>query len=187
MKRSIEMTTAKRTLINLSVPCDSIGMGSRADKERHSMTRITRYGSAALLSIFLFPAPASAQPLPPLSTCNTPPMAAFCNAVRGDRSEGWPVQSRAEVMAPHGIVATSQPLAAQAGLRILMQGGNAIDAAVATAAVLNVVEPMMVGVGGDLFTLIYSAREHKLFVLNASGIAPTGAPLAHFNELGYRA
>ena len=84
------------------------------------------------------------------------------------------------------MVVTSQPLAAQAGLRILQQGGNAIDAAVATAAVLNVVEPMMVGVGGDLFAIVYIAKEHKLYVLNASGMAPTGATLAHFNELGYR-
>ena len=66
--------------------------------------------------------------------------------VRGDRSEGWHAQSRSEVIAQHGMVATSQPLAAQAGLQILTQGGNAIDAAVATAAVLNVVEPMMTGV-----------------------------------------
>ena len=128
-----------------------------------------------------------AQSVPVMSSCGSVPKPAFCEAVRGDRAEGWTEQTRSEVMAPHGIVAASQPLAAQAGLRILQQGGNAIDAAVATAAVLNVVEPMMVGVGGDLFTLIYSAREHKLFVLNASGIAPTGATLAHFNELGYRA
>jgi gamma-glutamyltranspeptidase/glutathione hydrolase len=111
----------------------------------------------------------------------------YVAAVRGDRAEGWLPQSRSEVMAPHGMVVASQPLAAQAGLRILQQGGNAIDAAVATAAVLNVVEPMMVGVGGDLFTLIYSAKAHKLFVLNASGMAPGGATLAHFNELGYHA
>src|SRR4029077_14061873 len=80
-----------------------------------------------------------------------------------------------------------QPLAAQAGLRILQQGGNAIDAAVAAAAVLTVVEPMMVGVAGDLFALIYVAKEKKLYTLNASGMAPTGATIAHFGELGYRA
>src|ERR1700709_202018 len=87
----------------------------------------------------------------------TPP--AFCGAVRGARAEGWPAQSRSEVMAQHGMVVTSQPLAAQAGLQILMRGGNAIDAAVATAAVLNVTEPMMVGMGGDLFAVIYIAKE----------------------------
>ena len=75
-------------------------------------------------------------------------------------------------MARNGIVATSQPLAAQAGLRILMAGGNAIDAAVAAAAVLNLVEPMSVGVGGDLFAIFYIAKDKKLYQLNASGMAP---------------
>src|SRR5258708_6371662 len=114
-----------------------------------------------------------------------PPEAAFCSAVRGARAEGWPAQSRSEVMAQHGMVVTSQPLAAQAGLQILLRGGNAIDAAVATAAVLNVVEPMMVGVGGDLFAVLYIAKEKKIYVLNASGTAPSGATIAHFNSLGY--
>ena len=88
-------------------------------------------------------------------------------------------------MARNGIVATSQPLAAQAGLDILKKGGNAIDAAVATAAVLSVVEPMNVGPAGDLFAIIYIARENKLYTLNASGKAPTGATLEHMNTLGY--
>jgi gamma-glutamyltranspeptidase/glutathione hydrolase len=109
----------------------------------------------------------------------------FCSAVRGARAEGWPAQSRSEVMAQHGMVVTSQPLAAQAGLQILRRGGNAVDAAVATAAVLNVVEPMMEGVGGDLFAVIYVAKERKVYVLNASGTAPTGATVERFNELGY--
>jgi len=89
-------------------------------------------------------------------------------------------------MARRGLVVASQPLASQAGLRILQQGGNAVDAAVASAAVLSVVEPMMVGVGGDLFAIVYVAREHKLYALNASGMAPSGATAAHLNELGYR-
>ena len=80
---------------------------------------------------------------------------------------------------------TSQPLAAQAGLRILMAGGNAVDAAVATAATLNVTEPMNVGLGGDLFAIVYIAKERKVHVLNASGIAPTGATISRFNALGY--
>jgi gamma-glutamyltranspeptidase/glutathione hydrolase len=89
-------------------------------------------------------------------------------------------------MAQHGMVVTSQPLAAQAGLQVLMHGGNAIDAAVAAAATLNVVEPMMEGVGGDLFAVIYMAKEGKVYVLNSSGTAPTGADLARFNSLGYQ-
>ena len=89
-------------------------------------------------------------------------------------------------MARNGIVTTSQPLAAEAGLKILREGGNAIDAAVAAAATLNVVEPMSVGMGGDLFAIIYIAKEHKIHVLNASGKAPSGLTLALMNSNGYR-
>jgi len=124
-----------------------------------------------------------------IKTCNAPSDQAkptWRNAVRGDRPSGsWLGQGRSEVMAQHGIVATSQPLAAQAGLRVLMAGGNAIDAAVATAATLNLVEPMSVGIGGDLFAIIYIAKENKLYQLNAGGMAPTGATLAYYNSLGY--
>src|SRR5262252_3558478 len=127
-----------------------------------------------------------AQAGPPMSVCNTQPPAAACAAVRGDRADGWAAQSRAEVMATHGIVTTSQPLAAQAGLQIMMNGGNAIDAAVATAAMLNLVEPMNTGAGGDLFAIIYIAKENRIHVLNASGKAPSGATLAHYNSLGYQ-
>ncbi len=83
------------------------------------------------------------------------------------------------------MVATSQPLAAQAGLQVLMQGGNAIDAAVATAAVLNVAEPMMTGIGGDFFAIVYIAKENKLYALNASGMAPTGATIERMHSLGH--
>ena len=145
------------------------------------------YGAAALLAAALLPCAAFAQATPPLSTCAEQPDVPACGAVPGDRAEGWGGQSRAEVMAPHGMVTTSQPLAAQAGLQIMQRGGNAIDAAVAAAAVLNVVEPMNTGMGGDLFVIIYVAKEKKLHVLNASGMAPTGATLARYNSLGYRA
>jgi gamma-glutamyltranspeptidase/glutathione hydrolase len=134
---------------------------------------------------------APAQYAPPTASyadawCKASPEPAFCHAVRGVRASGWPAQSRSEVMASHGMVVTSQPLAAQAGLEVLRRGGNAVDAAVATAGVLSLTEPMMVGVASDLFAVIYIAKDHKVYVLNASGTAPTGATLGHLNELGYR-
>ncbi len=76
---------------------------------------------------------------------------------------------RSTVYAPNGVIATSQPLATAAGLRVLQDGGNAIDAAVTAAAVLNLVEPHMTGIGGDLFALYWSAEEQRLVGLNASG------------------
>src|SRR5690349_96398 len=78
-------------------------------------------------------------PLAQICSGRTP--APACQAVGGDRTEGWIPQTRSEVMARNGIVSTVQPLAAQAGLRVLQQGGNAIDAAVAADAALNVVYP----------------------------------------------
>src|SRR5512147_118423 len=78
---------------------------------------------------------------------------------------------RSTVYAPHGMIATSQPLATAAGLAVLQRGGNAFDAAVTAAAVLNVVEPMMTGIGGDLFALVWVAKERRLVALNASGRA----------------
>ena len=101
------------------------------------------------------------------------------SAVRGDRASGWLPQSRSEVLARNGMVTTSQPLAAQAGLRILEKGGNAFDAAVATAAVLNVVEPQSAGIGGDVSVIAWLAKEKRLIALNGSGRAPVGATLAH--------
>lgn len=95
-------------------------------------------------------------------------------AVPGSRAQGWRGQGRSEVIARHGIVATSDPLAAQAGLEIMRQGGNAVDAAVAAGAVLDVTSQNDTGIGGDLFALIWSARDKKLFALNSAGWAPAG-------------
>ena len=104
----------------------------------------------------------------------TPQPGAGITAVPGSRAQGWLAQGRSEVLARHGIVATSDPLAAQAGLDILRQGGNAIDAAVAAGAVLDVTSPNDTGIGGDLFALVYVAREKKLYALNSAGWAPAG-------------
>src|SRR5258708_34369044 len=118
---------------------------------------------AAVVAVFLSCCGAAWwQASPELSTCEALSGAGSCQAVRGSRTEGWGAQSRAEVFAQQGMVVTSQPLAAQAGLQILKSGGNAVAAAVATAAMLTLVEPMNVGVGGDLFAIGYGAKEHKL-------------------------
>ena len=76
---------------------------------------------------------------------------------------------RSTVYAPHGAVATSQPLATAAALKVLQDGGNAIDAAVTAAAMLNVTEPHMTGMGGDMFAILWSAEEGRLIGLDASG------------------
>jgi gamma-glutamyltranspeptidase/glutathione hydrolase len=81
-------------------------------------------------------------------------------------------QTRSMVMAQSGIVASESVLASQVGARILESGGNAIDAAVATNAMMGLVAPMNDGVGGDLFALVYEAKTGKLYGLNASGWAP---------------
>ena len=95
-------------------------------------------------------------------------------AVPGSRAQGWLAQGAPKVLARHGIVATSDPLAAQAGLEILRQGGNAIDAAVATGAVLDVTSQNDTGIGGDLFALVWVAKDKKLYALNSGGWAPAG-------------
>src|SRR3954468_20741302 len=91
-------------------------------------------------------------------------------------------QGRSPVYAPHGVVATSQPLAAAAGLAVLRRGGNAVDAAIATAVALTVVQPTSNNLGGDLFALVWDGRE--LHGLNGSGRAPAALTLSSVRERG---
>jgi len=93
-------------------------------------------------------------------------------------------QGRSMVLSRRGVVAAENPLAAQAGATVLAHGGNAIDAAVATNAVMGVVEPMMNGIGGDLFAIVYDAKTGKLYGLNASGWAPAGLSIEFLKSKG---
>jgi gamma-glutamyltranspeptidase/glutathione hydrolase len=102
--------------------------------------------------------------------------------IPGDRPAANPRATRSVVMARNGLIATSQPLASAAGLRVLQQGGNAIDAAVTAAAVLAVVEPTMNGLGGDLFALLHDPKTGSVRALNASGRAPAAATVDEFRR-----
>ncbi|MEQ1855367.1 MAG: gamma-glutamyltransferase family protein [Longimicrobiales bacterium] len=128
------------------------------------------------MALLGLPAFASAQSPHPfgLPTDQVPNPAATIAAVGGSRAQGWQGQGRSEVLARHGMVATSDPLAVQAGLEILRNGGNAIDAAVAAGAVLDVTSQNDTGIGGDLFALVWVAQEQKLYALNSGGWAPLG-------------
>lgn len=92
---------------------------------------------------------------------------------------------RSNIMGRHGMVATSQPLAVQAGLDILKGGGNALDAALAAVATLCVVEPCSTGIGGDAFALIWIEKEKTLYGLNASGPAPAVLSAAALRQQGH--
>src|ERR1700724_4864642 len=95
-------------------------------------------------------------------------------------------QARSMVISRDGIVAAESPLAAQAGVQILEHGGNAVDAAIAANAVMTGVAPMMNGVGGDLFVIVYDAKTNKLYGLNASGWAPKDLSIEFLQKQGLR-
>ena len=101
-----------------------------------------------------------------------------------DRPVGQPHASRSEVIAVHGMVATSQPLATQVALDILKAGGSAVDAAIAANATLGLMEPTGCGIGGDLFAIVWDAEKGELTGLNASGRSPESLTLQHFRDLG---
>lgn len=149
------------------------------------MTGLTQALLSTCAALAITAAPAllaqSANPfgIPDASAANP---AANVVAAAGSRSQGWLEQGRSEVIARHGMVATSDPLAAQAGLEILRNGGNAIDAAVAAAAVLDVTSQNDTGIGGDLFALVWSARDKQLYALNSAGWAPAGWSPEFFTE-----
>ena len=93
--------------------------------------------------------------------------------------------ARSLVAARRGMVCTSQPLASEAGLAVLRRGGNAFDAAVAAGAVLNVVEPMSTGIGGDMFVLAWSEKEGRLVGLNGSGRSASTATVDAYRKMGF--
>jgi len=101
-----------------------------------------------------------------------------------DRPAGPLHKTRSAVMAREGMAATSQPLATATAIRILQQGGNAVDAAIAANAVNGVVEPMSCGIGGDLFAIVWDAKTKRLYGLNASGRAPGAATIELFKAKG---
>src|SRR5213593_3050097 len=116
---------------------------------------------ARRLTITLLLSPLASLPLCPMTRAES----------QQPRSRPTTLAHRSTVYAPHGMVATSQPLATGAGLLVLARSGNAVDAAVTAAAVLNVVEPQMTGIGGDMFAMVWSAKDRRLYGLNGSGRA----------------
>jgi len=99
-----------------------------------------------------------------------------------DRITGKPFATRSEVLATHGMVATSVPLATQIGLDVLKKGGTAVDAAIAANATLGLMEPVSNGVGGDLFAIVWDAKTKKLYGYNGSGRSPKSLTLQYFND-----
>ena len=99
-----------------------------------------------------------------------------------DRIVGAPFATRSQVLGRHGMVCTSVPAASQVGLDVLKRGGNAIDAAIAANATLGLMEPISNGVGGDIFAIVYSARDGKLYGLNGSGRSPLGLSYEQMRE-----
>ena len=99
-----------------------------------------------------------------------------------DRITGEKFASRSEIIGKNGMVATSHPLATQIGIDVLKKGGTAVDAAIAANISLGLMEPTGSGIGGDLFAIVWDAKQEKLFGLNASGPSPKSLSLNFFKE-----
>ncbi|MBV8354539.1 MAG: gamma-glutamyltransferase, partial [Candidatus Eremiobacteraeota bacterium] len=97
---------------------------------------------------------------------------------RGDRYSGVPWATRSPVIGQNGMAATDQPLATQIAIDILKKGGSAVDAAIAANAATGLMEPVLNGIGGDLFAIVWDPRTHKLYGYNGSGRAAKGRDLA---------
>ncbi|HVZ92012.1 MAG TPA: gamma-glutamyltransferase, partial [Rhizomicrobium sp.] len=97
---------------------------------------------------------------------------------RGDRYSGAPWATRSPVLAQHGMVASEQPLASEAAVEILKKGGSAVDAAIAANAMIGLMQPVLNGIGGDLFAIVWDPKTKKLYGYNSSGRSPMGRDLA---------
>lgn len=97
---------------------------------------------------------------------------------RGDRYSGAPWATRSPVIAEHGIVASEQPLASEAAIQVLRDGGSAVDAAIAANAMMGLMQPVLNGIGGDLFAIVYDPKTHRLYGYNGSGWSPKSRDLA---------
>src|ERR1700743_3146033 len=100
--------------------------------------------------------------------------AAFGQMSRGDRYTGATWATRSPVLAQHGMVASEQPLASEAAVQILKNGGSAVDAAIAANAMIGLMQPVLNGIGGDLFAIVYDPKTKKLYGYNGSGRLPQG-------------
>jgi gamma-glutamyltranspeptidase/glutathione hydrolase len=107
-------------------------------------------------------------------TANT----AFGQISRGDRYTGATWATRSPVLAQHGMVASEQPLASEAAVEVLKKGGSAVDAAIAANAMIGLMQPVLNGIGGDMFAIVYDPKTHKLYGYNGSGWSPKGRDLA---------